>query len=33
MAGAVVASVPVIILFVFSQRYVIASVARSGLKG
>src|SRR3954451_9768154 len=33
MAGAVVASVPVIILFIFSQRYVIASVARSGLKG
>ena len=33
MAGAVVASVPVIILFVFAQRHVIASVARSGLKG
>jgi multiple sugar transport system permease protein len=33
MAGAVVASVPVIILFIFAQRHVIASVARSGLKG
>jgi len=33
MAGAVVASVPVIILFMFAQRHVIASVARSGLKG
>ena len=33
MAGAVVASVPVLILFVFAQRYVIDSVARSGLKG
>jgi multiple sugar transport system permease protein len=33
MAGAVVASIPVIILFIFAQRHVIASVARSGLKG
>lgn len=33
MAGAFVASVPVLILFVFTQRYVIEGVARSGLKG
>lgn len=33
MAGAVVASVPVIVLFVLAQRQIIASVARSGLKG
>jgi multiple sugar transport system permease protein len=33
MAGAVIASVPVIILFVMAQRQVIESVARSGLKG
>lgn len=33
MAGAVVASVPVIVLFVFTQRFVIEGVARSGLKG
>jgi len=33
MAGAVVASVPVIILFVIAQRQIISSVARSGLKG
>jgi multiple sugar transport system permease protein len=33
MAGAVIASVPVIILFVLAQRQVIESVARSGLKG
>lgn len=33
MAGAVVASIPVIILFVIAQRYVIESVARSGIKG
>ncbi len=33
MAGAVVASAPVLILFVFLQRYLIEGVARSGLKG
>jgi multiple sugar transport system permease protein len=33
MAGAVLASVPVLIVFAFMQRYVIAGVARSGLKG
>lgn len=33
MAGAVVASVPVIVLFVLAQRQVIESVSRSGLKG
>lgn len=33
MAGAAVASIPVLILFAFVQRYVIAGVARSGLKG
>jgi multiple sugar transport system permease protein len=33
MAGAFVASVPVLILFVFTQRYVIEGVSRSGLKG
>ena len=33
MAGAVVASVPAIILFIIAQRQVIESVARSGLKG
>lgn len=33
MAGAVVASVPVLVLFVFLQRYLIEGVARSGLKG
>ncbi len=33
MAGAVVASVPVLLLFVFLQRYLIEGVARSGLKG
>src|ERR1700712_433850 len=33
MAGAVVASVPVILLFVIAQRQVIESVSRSGLKG
>ncbi len=33
MAGAVVASVPVLILFVIAQRHVIQSVTRSGLKG
>jgi multiple sugar transport system permease protein len=33
MAGAVVASVPVLILFVFLQRFLIEGVARSGLKG
>jgi multiple sugar transport system permease protein len=33
MAGAVIASVPVIILFVIAQRQVIEGVARSGLKG
>ena len=33
MAGAVVASVPVLILFVAAQRQIVTSVARSGLKG
>jgi multiple sugar transport system permease protein len=33
MAGAVLASVPALILFVLAQRYVIEGVSRSGLKG
>lgn len=33
MAGAAVASVPVLVLFVAAQRHVIASVAQSGIKG
>jgi multiple sugar transport system permease protein len=33
MAGAVLASVPALILFVLAQRYIIEGVSRSGLKG
>src|SRR5919112_1277873 len=33
MAGAVVASVPVLGLYLFSQRFIIEGVSRSGLKG
>jgi multiple sugar transport system permease protein len=33
MAGAVVACVPVLLLFVLAQRYVVESVVRSGIKG
>jgi multiple sugar transport system permease protein len=33
MAGAVVASVPVLVLYAFAQRFVIEGVSRSGLKG
>ena len=33
MAGAVVASVPVLVLFFVAQRYVIQGVSRTGLKG
>jgi multiple sugar transport system permease protein len=33
MAGAVIASVPVLIIFVFMQRFIIEGVARSGVKG
>jgi multiple sugar transport system permease protein len=33
MAGAALASIPVLILFVVSQRYIIEGVSRSGLKG
>jgi multiple sugar transport system permease protein len=33
MAGAVIASVPAIILFVIAQRHVIEGISRSGLKG
>jgi multiple sugar transport system permease protein len=33
MAGAVIASVPVMILFTFAQRHIVESVAASGLKG
>jgi multiple sugar transport system permease protein len=33
MAGAVIAAVPVLVLYVFSQRYIIQSVTSSGVKG
>lgn len=33
MAGAVLASIPVLVLFVIAQRHVIEGVSRSGLKG
>jgi multiple sugar transport system permease protein len=33
MAGAVIASAPVLLLFVFAQRFIIEGVSRSGLKG
>ncbi|ADD39924.1 carbohydrate ABC transporter permease [Stackebrandtia nassauensis] len=33
MAGAVITAVPVLALFLFTQRYVIEGVSRSGLKG
>jgi multiple sugar transport system permease protein len=33
MAGGLVASVPVLILFIVAQRYIIEGVSRSGLKG
>jgi len=33
MAGAVVASVPVLLLYMIAQRFVIEGVSRSGLKG
>ncbi len=33
MAGAALASIPALILFVISQRYIIEGVSRSGLKG
>ena len=33
MAGSVIAAVPVLILYIFSQRYVIQSVTSSGVKG
>lgn len=33
MAGAVLASVPALVLFVIAQRYVIEGVSRTGLKG
>ncbi|MGH8793256.1 MAG: carbohydrate ABC transporter permease [Stackebrandtia sp.] len=33
MAGAVITSIPVLALFLFTQRYVIEGVSRSGLKG
>jgi multiple sugar transport system permease protein len=33
MAGAALASIPVLILFVLCQRYIIEGVSRSGLKG
>ena len=33
MAGAVVASVPVLLLFTFLQRFIVEGVSRSGLKG
>ncbi|HZA44615.1 MAG TPA: carbohydrate ABC transporter permease, partial [Rubrobacter sp.] len=33
MAGGVLASIPVLILFLIAQRYIIEGVSRSGLKG
>ena len=33
MAGGVLASIPVLIIYAFAQKYVIAGVSRSGLKG
>ncbi len=33
MAGAVIASVPVLLLYVAAQRYVVEGVSRAGLKG
>jgi multiple sugar transport system permease protein len=33
MVGGVIASVPVLIMFVFAQRFIIEGVSRSGLKG
>ncbi|HZE41238.1 MAG TPA: carbohydrate ABC transporter permease [Stackebrandtia sp.] len=33
MAGAVITAIPVLALFLFTQRYVIEGVSRSGLKG
>ena len=33
MAGAVIASLPVLVLYCFAQRFIIEGVARSGLKG
>ena len=33
MAGGLVASVPVLVLFLFAQRYIIEGVSRSGMKG
>ena len=33
MAGGVITSIPVLILFIFAQRYIIEGVSRSGLKG
>jgi len=33
MAGGVVASIPVLIMFFFAQKYIIEGVSRSGLKG
>lgn len=33
MAGAVIASLPVLLLYIFAQRFVIEGVSRSGIKG
>jgi multiple sugar transport system permease protein len=33
MAGGLLASIPVLALFIFAQRYIIEGVSRSGLKG
>lgn len=33
MAGGVLASIPVLVMYIFAQRYIIEGVSRSGLKG
>jgi multiple sugar transport system permease protein len=33
MAGGVLASIPVLLIYIFAQRYIIEGVSRSGVKG
>lgn len=33
MAGAMIAAIPVLLMYAFAQRYVIEGVSRTGLKG
>jgi multiple sugar transport system permease protein len=33
MTGAAIASIPVLVIYIFAQKYIIEGITRSGIKG